>query len=185
MKSTNKSLIEATIVALDELQKRVNIAPMRKNAIKGVGAKAIHSTLQTAQLDNRSLTNLDIRLQSSDVFDALCTSIESISIFKYEGADANDIYFSLRGPVEQMLEIARKIEHPAPLNPKKYEIPTNRVDLSSFNNLCDKIERSNRQHKSLQTRNDELQRTANNLQQQYEGYQNPYQLQKTIMLLNL
>ena len=171
MKTTSSFLIEATINAIDDLEKRKSTSTMRRDQRKGVGVRAIHNALQTAQLDNRG--TYELRIQHSDVFDALCTSIESLSIFQFEGADSSDIYFSLKGPKDEMIARARQIEPQKQFDTQKYKFHVEPVSLTNFEALMQEMDGQIKAYASLQSENEELKRTEKNLNQQITALQNP------------
>lgn len=172
MKKTSSFLIIATINAIDDLEKRKITSTIRRDQRKGVGVKAIHNALQTAQLDNRATYEL-LKIQHSDVFDALCTSIESLSIFQFEGADSSDIYFSLKGPKEEMIAIAKTIEPQKQFDTQEYIFHVEPVPLTNFEALMQEMDHEIKTYTSLQNENEELKRTERNLNQQLTTLQNP------------
>ncbi|OHT06416.1 hypothetical protein TRFO_05628 [Tritrichomonas foetus] len=178
MKATSSFLIEATINAIDDLEKRKITSTIRRDQRKGIGVRAIHNALQTAQLDNR--TTYELRIQHSDVFDALCTSIESLSIFQFEGADSYDIYFSLKGPKEEMIAIAKGIQPSQPFDKQKYEIHVEPAQISNFETLMQDMDNTIRNHASLHNANEELRRREKELQQQLIALQSPVALRQQI-----
>ena len=169
MKGHSSFLIEATINVIDELERRKTTSTIRRDQKKGIGVRAIHNALQTAQLDNR--TQYEFRIQHSDVFGALCTSIESLSIFQFEGADSYDVYFSLKGPKEEMIELAKKIPQPKPFNPDNYKFNVEPPKLTNFDNLVQEVESNIRNHASLVSSIDEQRRTEGQLRQQLGALQ--------------
>lgn len=171
MKTTSSFLIEAAINAIDDLEKRKNTSTIRREPKKGIGVRAIHNALQTAQLDNR--TTYELRIQHSDVFDALCKSIESLSIFQFEGADSSDIYFSLKGPKEDMIALARQIKPQKQFETEKYKFHVEPVVLTNFEKLTREMDNKIKNYNLLQNENDELERTEKNLQQQINALENP------------
>lgn len=180
MRASSKYLIEAIINAIDDLEKRKVLSGMRKQQ-KGIGVRAIYNALQTAQFDSRA--SHDIRIQHSNIFEALCTSIESLSIFQFEGADAYDIYFSLKGPKEDMLAISSKIQEIPTFDKSNYDVQVEPVPLHNFELLIHEMNSTIKQHSSLKNSNEELQRAENDLQQQISAINNPSTIPQVILNL--
>ena len=162
MSSSETSLTEETVKAIDALQAKKASDRIRRGPAKGVGVRQIHAFLQTLQLDNRS-TSLEVRIKYSEVFDILCTSLESMSIFQFEGADASDIYFSLRGPKEEMLELARKIPAPQKFDRSKYVAETGVPEMRAFNELAREVEDLARDLQVATSKIDDLQKANEEL----------------------
>ena len=180
MFADSESLIEATIKAIDSLQTKRATDRVRRGPAKGVGVRSIHAFLQTLQLDNRS--SLEVRIKYSEVFDALCTSIESMSIFQFEEADATDIFFSLRGPKEEMLEIARKIQPQEKFDKSKYEITGEVPKMESFKELTRQVEDLTRELTTTMAKTEELKKSNEELELELVVLSNPSILKRELTL---
>jgi hypothetical protein len=85
-----------------------------------------------------------------------CKRRFSLSIFKFEGADATDVYFSLRCPKGDMLGICRRVPVRQPFNVAQFQVSCACVDLLNFNRLMSPAEEFAGACADLQARNREL-----------------------------
>ena len=157
----SENLTEATVHAIDALQAKKATDRVRRGPAQGVGIRQIHAFLQTLQLDNRS--SLEVRVKYSEVFDVLCTSLTSMAIFKFEGADDSDIFFSLRGPKEEMLELARTVQAPKRFNRDDHIVHVDFPEMTAFNELVRHVEEVSRDVAAASTKADDLQRANEEL----------------------
>lgn len=175
------SLLEDTIDVIDDLLTQRASSSMKPSQIAGVGVSKIHSELLLRQIEARNLQ--DPRIKYSDVFDTLCTSIESVSIFKFEGADALDVYFSLKGPKDEMLEIARgAIKHP-PFDKSQFEIDRSPIEMPHFDRLTRDMKDLLREEVDLSERNSELRKENEELTIEIAALGDPMDMKNQLTLL--
>jgi hypothetical protein len=163
--------VETVIHILDDLQAKTPKEMSLRRRISGVGARAIYSALQRSH---------GARVKYWDLFNAMCTSVESLSIFRFEGADAADVYFSLRGPKDEMLEICRRIPTRQPFDVAQFQVSCVRVDLPNFNRLMRRAEELTGACADLEARNQELQRRTRELEEDKLLLSNPAELRRQV-----
>lgn len=171
-------MLEECINIIDELMVEKASSLVRKGTIEGTGVKMIHAALIAKQIAGRN--SQDPKIRYSDVFDALCTSVESLSIFKFEGADALDCYFSLRGPKDEMLKIAESVETPPLFDKSMYEIDGTPVEMPHFEQLSREVGCLLQEELDLASSNTKLKRENDELEMEVTALGNPSSTKKQI-----
>jgi hypothetical protein len=156
---------------LDNHQTKTPKEMSLRRKIPGIGARAIDSAIQRSH---------GPRVKYWDLFNVISTSIENLSIFKVEGADAADVYFSLRGPKEEMLEICRRIPVRQPFDVAQFQVSCVQVDLPNFNRLMSSAEELAGACADLQARNRELLRRNCELEEDGLLLSNPVELRRQV-----
>ena len=175
------SLLEDTIDVIDELLTKRASSSTKPSQITGIGVSKIYSELLLRQIQARTLQ--DPKIKYSDIFDMLCTSMESISIFKFEGADALDVYFSLKGPKEEMLEIARRAIKPPPFDKTNFKIDRTPVEMPHFERLTRDVQELLKEELSISGRNAELRKENEELEIEIAAMGNPIDVKNQLALL--
>lgn len=165
------SLLEETIAVLDDLMAKQQPSLPRGGQIDGIGVKLIYGALASRHIPGRHPQ--ESRLKYSEVFDVLCTSVESVSIFQFEGADHRDAYFSLKGPKEEMLEIARSMEKPPPLDVTMYEIDKTPVEMPNFEQLAAEVGELLKDELNMAARSAELVKDNETLEAEIAAFHSP------------
>jgi hypothetical protein len=155
----NRKLLLALITIINDLTKKKVNGSSRSGNCDGIGVRAICTALQSDDYCYRSDGELG-QWKLADVFAAMCGSLASMSIFHFEGADCSDVYFSLCGPIEEMIEKAKGIE----ISPRSAVLPAPvdilPVPMPDFEALVRQVESLTRTHLSLAARREELIRSC-------------------------
>jgi hypothetical protein len=119
--------LKAIVGVMQDLSTKTSQETFRKRKIPGIGLRSIYSALQRGKGTSR--------LRMADVVDAMCTSITSLAIFQFEGADAADLYFSLKGTKEEILARIQDSHDGKQFDRTEYEIDGSYVAMPAFERL--------------------------------------------------
>lgn len=125
---------------------------------------AINQLFETKQIQRK--------YQLSEIFNVLCISVESLHIFKFHHINHNDIYFSLQGPKEEMLQRCNEIK-PLQHEPIPEFVPPPPIDLLHYQNLMNEMESSLRKQATQASHNEELQKQKALLREQIDILSTP------------
>jgi hypothetical protein len=115
----------------------------RKSSIPGVGFKQIFSAVQSSSRDSP--------VKHATVMQCLCNPILNIQIFKFEGADANDVYFSLLGSPQEMITVAESLPSEPTFDRSLFNIDSTPIAMPAFEMFVAKAETINRSRSMLMT----------------------------------
>ena len=125
------------------------------------------------------------RYSYSDLFTALCSSVESTQLFQLTKADDTDFYFKLRKSKEESLQYLLTETQPIlPPNVADFQIPQQPHITPMFDKFIDDMKNVIRNHNSLLQRNEELERSQNELQIQMLSVSNQAMMKQQILNCN-
>jgi hypothetical protein len=120
--------MKAVVGVMLDLAAKTSQDGFRKRKIPGVGFRSIFAALQRGKGTSR--------LRQGDTIEAMCLSLTSLTIFEFEGADGTDLYFSLKGTREEILQKLQDLPEPPPFDRSQYEIDASPVSLPAFERLA-------------------------------------------------
>ena len=127
---------------------------------------------------------LSFRLSYSDLFSALCSSVESTQLFQLVKADDSDFYFKLRKSKEDSIQYLSEIAPILLPNVEEYQIPQEQHQTPTFDKFVDDMKNVIRNHNSLIQRNEELERAQNEIQIQLLSISNQAMMKQQILNCN-
>jgi hypothetical protein len=164
--------MKAIVGVMQDLTAKTSQEAFRKRKIPGVGLRSIYSALQRGKGT--------ARLRMGDLMEAMCTSLTSLSIFQFEGADATDLYFSLKGTKAEILLKLQEIPETPAFDRSAYEIDASPVALPSFERLALDGESLAHDCEALSTRTEQLRNETADLEAQLALAADPTELLRQI-----
>lgn len=150
----NHVLTEAIINIMDSIEENA-----RNGQTKGVSVRDIYESLKAYHFD------LNNDISYSEIFSTLC-QLEGSKLFRFERADIFDIYFSLKGSKEDMLNILKEIpkRETNDINTDKYNTDYSEIVMENFNKLKSQINsaiKAQKEFVELQQENKNIQNEIN------------------------
>jgi hypothetical protein len=164
--------MRAIVATMQDLMAKTSQDAFRKRKIPGVGLRSIYSALQRGKGTPR--------LRMADLAEAMCTSLTSLSIFQFEGADETDLYFSLKGSKDEIMAKLQDSPEPPPFERGEYEIDDSPVALPSFERLMRDGEAIAHECDALRARNEQSKRENADLEAQVALVSDPAELRRQI-----